>query len=173
MVNKKRSSCWNTAWYLTIFYFAHVICYIYLTKINLSIYLYYFYSIFPPTLWWTKKKTCLVVIYVYWIIFCSEIFLSQDDIFQLSTGCTKKILVANHGGKALANTNVISQFRENSNFHFLINTLIKMLLFLTIMVSIANILATIGSDLWLWQWRFDCQNHQCLLLNTKMSYVSH
>ena len=77
------------------FYLVHVIYYFNLTKINLFISIPYPNQVYDKH----RKKHFSVVICVCFIMSCSEIFLSQEDVFQRSTGCTKNIfLVTNHGG---------------------------------------------------------------------------
>ena len=73
-------------------YLVHVIYYFYLNKINL------FISIPDHKFMINKKKHISVVICVSWIMSCSDIFLSQDGVFQNSTGCKKNFLVTDHGG---------------------------------------------------------------------------
>ena len=48
-----------------------------------------------------RKKRFSVVICVCCIMSCSEIFLSQNGVFQRSLGCNKKKIVTNHGGDFL------------------------------------------------------------------------
>ena len=57
-----------------------------LSNQNQSFYLFQFHN---PSLW-QRKKYFSVVICVCCIMSCSQIFLSQDGIFQNSTGCNKK-----------------------------------------------------------------------------------
>ena len=78
------------------FYSFHVIHNFYLTKI--IVYLFINICHIPTTFMINKaKKHFSVVICVYCIISCSEIFLSQDGCFLCFTGSTKKhSLVANN-----------------------------------------------------------------------------
>ena len=49
-----------------------------------------------------RKKHFSVVICVSYAMSCSEIFLSQDEVFHCSMDFTKKrFLVTNHGGELL------------------------------------------------------------------------
>ena len=71
-----------------------------------------------------KQKHILVMICVYCIIPCCEIFLSQDGVFQYSKGCIQKNPFRQPWWWPLVNTSPISQFRENvSSFNFQANTL--------------------------------------------------
>ena len=68
------------------FYSVCVIHYVYLTQISA----YLFINICHiPTKFMTKKKHSSVVIYMYCIMSCSEIFLSQDGVSFCSMGCTR------------------------------------------------------------------------------------
>ena len=101
------------------FYLVHVMYYLYLTKINL------FISIPYPNQVYDKEKN----ISQWWFcvcctMSCSEIFLSQDGVFQHSM-YQKNFLRSQSWWRPLVNTSLISQFQENVNsFSFLANTLI-------------------------------------------------
>ena len=94
------------------FYLIHVIYYFYLSKISLSI---YFYSISQPSLW-HRRKHFSVGICVCFMITCSEIFLSQDGVFQCSTGCNKNFFMSSTMvARPLVNASLISQFLKTSS----------------------------------------------------------
>ena len=96
------------------FYLVHVIYFFYLTKINLFIFIPYPNQVYDKQ----RKKHFSVVTCVSCAMSCSEIFLSQDSVFQHSMGSTKKVF--------LVNTCLISQFGENVNsFNFLANALLR------------------------------------------------
>ena len=76
------------------FYLVHVIYYFYLTKINRFISIPYPNHVYDKQ----RKNHFSVVICVCCAMSCSEIFFSQDGIFQCSIGSTKKKIVANHAG---------------------------------------------------------------------------
>ena len=76
----------------------------------------YFCSIFQQTYNKQRKKHFSLVICLSCIMSIFEIFLSQDDILQRSTGCNKK--------NSCHQPSLISQFRENViSFNFLANAL--------------------------------------------------
>ena len=72
--------------------------------------------IFHENFRYTQKLCCMS---------CSEIFLSQDGVFQRSTGCTKIFFsFCQPWWRPLVDTSLISQFRENvSSFNFLTKTM--------------------------------------------------
>ena len=111
-------------WYIwchIIFYLVHVIYCLYLTKI------YLFISIPYPKSMINKEKTTtqFPVVICVCCMSSSKIFLSQDGVFQNSTGCNKKMflwptMVATFG----KHYSLISQLWENViSFHFLANAL--------------------------------------------------